>query len=208
MTSKKVNKKLQNDHEKMRQSLKRIKRNGSFFNATEMMTQAKKQIQKIILIGGTCFMLTSPAFGLEIRQDFYNYPLVINTPVEIPIHQTFIIARQPSFYARPESRRPERRSFSVVFFDLGSAWLSPEASKKLLMELRECCVACPLYITGYTCSIGIESQNLELSRSRAEVVATMLRRNGYQVASAEGKGMIYGSILESNRKVEIKLAKY
>ena len=59
MTSKKVNRKLQNDHEKMRQSLKQRERNSSFFNATEMMTQAKKQIQKIILIIGVFFMFTS-----------------------------------------------------------------------------------------------------------------------------------------------------
>ena len=144
----------------------------------------------------------SPVWGLEIRQDFYSYPPAINTPVQIPIHQTFIIAWQPSFYPRPESC-----PFPVVYFDLGSSRLSLDASDKLLMDLRECCAACPLYLTGYTCSIGIESQNLKLSRHRAEAVATMLRRNGYKVASAEGKGMIYGSTPESNRRVEIKLTK-
>jgi outer membrane protein OmpA-like peptidoglycan-associated protein len=95
----------------------------------------------------------------------------------------------------------------VVYFDLGSARLSPDAGNKLLMDLRKCCVACPLYLTGYTCSIGIENQNLKLSRNRAEAVASMLRRNGYKVASAEGKGVIYGSTQENKRKVEIKLTK-
>lgn len=190
----------------MRQKHELIKRNSSFFNATEMMTEAKKQAQKIILIIGAFFMFTSsvcnPVWGLEIRQDLYSYSPVINTPVQIPIHQTFVIERQPSFYARPESR-----PFPVVYFDLGSTWLSPDASSKLLMGLRECCAACPLYLTGYTCSLGVESQNQKLSRHRAETVAALLRSNGYKVASAEGKGMIYGNNPENNRKVEIKLTK-
>ena len=179
-------------------------RNGSFFNATEMMNQDKKQIQKTLRIAGVFFMLSGsvcrPAWGLEIRQDFFSYPPAINTPVQIPIHQTFIIASLPSFYAEPKSR-----PFPVVYFDLGSASLSPDAGNKLLMDLRDCCAACPLYLTGYTCSIGMENDNLKLSRSRAEAVATMLRRNGFKVASAEGKGMIYSSTPESNRRVEIKL---
>jgi outer membrane protein OmpA-like peptidoglycan-associated protein len=206
MTSKKLNEQLQNDHEKGATKHNQRKRNSSFFNATEMMTQAKKQIRKTILIIGVFFMFSTsvcrPVLGLEIRQDNYSYPPVINTPVQIPIHQTFIIAGQPSFYTRPESH-----PFPVVYFDLGSARLSPDAGNKLLMDLRKCCAACPLYLTGYTCSIGTENQNLKLSRYRAEAVASMLRRNGYKVASAEGKGVIYGSTQESNRKVEIKLTK-
>lgn len=190
----------------MRRSLKQRERNSSFFNATEMMIQDKKQIQKIILIIGVFFIITSsvchPVWGLEIRQDIYSYPPVINTPVQIPFHQTFIIAGQPSFYDRPASR-----PFPVVYFDLGSARLSPDAGNKLLMDLRQCCTSCPLFLTGYTCSIGSENQNLKLSRYRAEAVATMLRSNGYKVAQAEGKGIIYGSIPESNRRVEIKLTK-
>jgi outer membrane protein OmpA-like peptidoglycan-associated protein len=190
----------------MRQKRKLRERNSSFFNATAMMTQAKKNAQKIILIIGAFFMFTSsvcsPVWGLEIRQDLYSFSPVINTPVQIPIHQTFVIERRPSFYARPESR-----PFPVVYFDLGSAWLSPDASSKLLIDLRECCAACPLYLTGYTCSLGVESQNQKLSRHRAETVAALLRSNGYKVASAEGKGRIYGSSPESNRRVEIKLMK-
>lgn len=186
----------------MRQKLKRRKRNGSFFNATEMMTQSKKQTQKFLLSIGIFFMLTSPVFGLEIRQDSYSYSTAPNTSIQIPFHQTFIIARQPSFYARPESR-----PFPVVYFDLGSAWLSPDASNKLLIDLQECCAPCPLYLTGYTCSLGIENKNLKLSRYRAEAVANLLQSNNYKVASVEGKGMIYGSNPESNRKVEITLMK-
>ena len=206
MLSKKVYPKLQNDHEKDATKHNLRERNSSFFNATEMMNQAKKQIQKIILISGVFFMFTgsvwSPVWGLEIRQDFFSYPPAINTPVQIPSHQTFIIASLPSFYADPKSR-----PLPVVYFDLGSASLSPDAGDKLLMDLRDCCATCPLYLTGYTCSIGIESQNLKLSKYRAEAVATMLRRNGFKVASAEGKGMIYRSTPESNRRVEIKLIK-
>jgi outer membrane protein OmpA-like peptidoglycan-associated protein len=206
MTSKKVNEQFQNHHEKGATKHNQRKRNSSFFNATEIMTQAKKQIRKTIRIIGVLFMFSTsvcrPVLGLEIRQDNYSYPPVINTPVQIPIHQTFIITGQPSFYARPESH-----PLPVVYFDLGSSRLSSDAGNKLLMDLRKCCAACPLYLTGYTCSIGIENQNLKLSRYRAEAVASMLRRNGYKVASAEGKGVIYGSTQESNRKVEIKLTK-
>jgi outer membrane protein OmpA-like peptidoglycan-associated protein len=203
---------VQNEHEKGATKHNLRKRNGSFFDATEMMTQARRQIQKNILIIGAFFMVSisvcSPvcrsAWGLEIRQDFFSYPPVINTPVQISIHQTFIIDGRPSFYPEPESR-----PFPVVSFDLGSAGLSPDAGNKLLMDLRECCASCPLYLTGYTCSIGSEKQNLQLSRNRAEAVAVLLRRNGFKVASVkgEGKGMMYGSTPESNRRVEIKPTK-
>jgi hypothetical protein len=190
----------------MRQKHELRERNSSFFNATEMMIQAKKQTQKIFLMISAFLVLTSlvcsPVWGLEIRQDLYSYSPVINTPVQIPIHQTFVIERQTSFYALPESR-----PFPVVYFDLGSSWLSPDASSELLKDLRECCAACPLYLTGYTCSLGVESKNQKLSRQRAESVAALLRGNGYKVASAEGKGMIYGSNPEGNRRVEIKLTK-
>ena len=149
-----------------------------------------------------CNPVCPPAWGLEVRQDYYSYPLVINTPVQIPHHQTFIIDGRPSFYPEPESR-----PFLVVYFDQGSARLSTDAGKQLLMNLRKCCAACPLYLTGYTCSIGSENQNLKLSRNRVEAVAVLLRRNGFKVALAEGKGMIYGSTPESNRRVEIKLTR-
>jgi outer membrane protein OmpA-like peptidoglycan-associated protein len=205
---------VQNEHEKGATKHNLRKRNGSFFDATEMMTQARRQIQKNILIIGAFFMVSisvcSPvcrsAWGLEIRQDFFSYPPAINTPVQISIHQTFIIAGRPSFYSEPEIR-----TLPVVYFDLGSAGLSPDAGNKLLMDLRECCASCPLYLTGYTCSIGSEKQNLQLSRNRAEAVAVLLRRNGFKVASVKGegkgKGMMYGSTPESNRRVEIKPTK-
>ena len=206
MPSEKTHDQLQINPENCATKHKQRERNGSFFNATEMMTQAKKQIQKTLRIVGVFFMFISsvcgPAWGLEIRQDFFSYPPAINTPVQIPSHQTFIIASLPSFYARPESR-----PLPVVYFDLGSARLSPDAGNTLLRDLRECCATCPLYLTGFTCSIGIESQNMKLSRYRAEAVATMLRSNGFMVASAEGKGMIDSSSPESNRRVEIKLTK-
>jgi outer membrane protein OmpA-like peptidoglycan-associated protein len=99
----------------------------------------------------------------------------------------------------------------VVYFDLGSARLSPDAGKQLLMDLRKCCATSPLYLTGYTCSIGSEKQNLKLSKNRAEAVAAMLRRNGFKVASVKGegkgKGMMFGNTPESNRRVEIKPTK-
>ena len=149
-----------------------------------------------------CSPVCRSAWGLEIRQDFFSYPPAINTPIQIPIHQTFIIAGQPSFYPEPESR-----PFPVVYFDLGSARLSQVAGNKLLIDLRKCCPASPLYLTGYTCSIGSENQNQKLSKNRAEAVAAMLRRNGFKVASVKGKGLIYGNTPENNRMVEIKPTK-
>jgi hypothetical protein len=201
---------VQNEHEKGATKHNLRKRNGSFFDATEMMTQARRQIQKNILIIGAFFMVSisvcSPvcrsAWGLEIRQDFFSYPPVINTPVQISIHQTFIIDGRLFFYPEPESR-----PFPVVSFDLCSARLFTDAGKQLLMDLRKCCPASPLYLTGYTCSIGSEKQNLKLSRNRAVAVAAMLRRNGFRVASAKGKGMMFGNTPESNRRVEIKPTK-
>jgi hypothetical protein len=159
---------------------------------------------KIILILGVFFMVTCPAtrsvFGMEIRQDLYGYSSAIYTPARIPLHQTFVIKQQPSFLGRPESH-----PFPEVHFDLGSAWLSLDASSKLLTDMRECCPTCPLYLTGYTCSLGVEGQNQKLSRQRAETVAALLRKNGFKVASVEGKGMLIGDTPE-NRRVDIKLS--
>ncbi|TKB12268.1 OmpA family protein [Desulforhopalus sp. IMCC35007] len=194
-----------------------------------MMIQARKQIPKNILIAGVFFLFISSicspvsgpnyvpisslfcrsAWGLDIRQDFFSYSPAINTSVQIPTHQTFIIAGRRSF--NPEYPEPKSRPFPVVYFDLGSARLSRDAGNKLLMDLRKCCAASPLHLTGYTCSIGSEKQNLQLSRNRAEAVAAMLRRNGFKVASVkgegEGKGLIDGNTPESNRRVEIKPTK-
>jgi len=183
------------------------------------MIEARRQIQKNILIVGAFFMFISSictpvcspicslfcrsAWGLEIRQDFFSYPPAINTPVQIPLHQTFIIVGRSSFFTEPDSR-----PLPVVYFDLGSARLSPDAGNKLLMALRKCCLSTSLYLTGYTCSIGSEHQNLKLSRNRAEAVAALLRRNGFKVASVKGKGMIYGNTPESNRRVDIKPTKH
>jgi outer membrane protein OmpA-like peptidoglycan-associated protein len=166
-----------------------------------MTIRFAKSVSRATLLSGLILTISSPVLGLEIRQDLYNYSPVINTPVQIPIHQTFVIERQPSFYARPKTR-----PFPVVHFDLGSASLSQEASNKLLIDLRECCAACPLYLIGYTCSLGGESQNQKLSSRRAEAVSALLQKNGYKVVSVEGKGMIFGDNPE-NRKVEIRLSR-
>ncbi len=167
------------------------------------MIQEKKQNLKISLILVVFFMITCPAtrsvFGMEIRQDLYSYSPAIYTPARIPLHQTFVIKQQPSFLGRPESH-----PFPEVHFDIGSAWLSPDAGSKLLADMRECCPTCPLYLTGYTCSLGVESRNQKLSRQRAETVATLLRKNSYTVVSVEGKGMLVGDSPE-NRRVEIRL---
>ncbi len=144
-------------------------------------------------------MLTGQAQGMEIRQDQYGYSLSIYTPARIPLHQTFVIKQQPSFHGRQESH-----PFPEVHFDLSSAWLSPDARSKLLTDMRECCTTCPLYLTGYTCSVGEESRNQKLSRKRAETVAALLRKNGYTVVSVEGRGMLVGDTPE-NRRVEIRL---
>jgi len=157
---------------------------------------------KIITIAGMFLMFATQSWGLEIRQDLYSYTSTLNTTVHIPAHQTFVIERQPSF-----SPRPECRPFPVVYFDLGSAWLSPDAGSKLMMDLGECCASCPLYLIGYTCSLGLENQNQKLSMHRAEAVASLLRKNGYKVASIEGKGMLDGNNYDGNRRVEIQLTK-
>ncbi|MBV5328080.1 MAG: hypothetical protein JZU65_10645, partial [Chlorobium sp.] len=87
---------------------------------------------KIITIASMFLMFATQSWGVEIRQYLYSYTSTLNTPVQIPIHQTFVIERHPSFYPRPECR-----PFPVVYFDLGSAWLSPDAGSKLMMDLGE-----------------------------------------------------------------------
>jgi hypothetical protein len=177
---------------------------------------------KVILISGLSLMVLAPACSPSIapvlepepevalgqpfvidgvRQDEYSYSHPEKKPVVIPQHDTFVMKAQPSFLGRPEGH-----PFPVAYFDLGSASLSYEASNKLLRDLQECCLSCPLYLSGYTCSLGKESHNKKLSKQRAEAVAVLLRKNGYKVVSVKGKGVVYGSNPESHRKVEIRLS--
>jgi outer membrane protein OmpA-like peptidoglycan-associated protein len=188
-----------------------------------MTIRFPQNVSKAILISGLSLMVLTPAcspsvapvlepepevapsvpFVIDgVRQDEYSYSHPEKKPVVIPQHDTFVMKAQPSFLGRPEGH-----PFPVAFFDLGSSSLTYEASNKLLRDLQECCLSCPLYLTGYTCSLGKEGQNQKLSRQRAEAVAALLRKNGYKVVSVEGKGMVYGSNPASHRKVEIRLSR-
>lgn len=153
---------------------------------------------KILTIAGTFLLLTNNAWGMEIRQELYGYPLSLTRPVQLPIYQHFIISNDASFRARPESR-----PFPEVYFGFDSAWVSPDETYKLLTSLQECGFSGPLQIAGYTCALGMEMQNQTLSQRRADAVAFLLRKSGYKIFSAEGKGKLYGRNQERNRKVQI-----
>lgn len=68
----------------------------------------------------------------------------------------------------------------------------------------------PLVITGYTCVLGSDQYNHNLSRQRANQVATLLQKHGFTVSSVQGKGS-QNPISQKrdefsmNRRVEIEI---
>jgi hypothetical protein len=83
--SKKAHLQLQNDPEKGATKHKQRKRNGSFFDATEMMTQARRQIEKNILFVGV-FSFSSVRFVAGMLAGFVGRSVGIDGICRFPCH--------------------------------------------------------------------------------------------------------------------------
>lgn len=90
---------------------------------------------------------------------------------------------------------------SIVQFDFNQSGMrAKEISKVDAWPLST-----PVTVTGYTCDLGHEQNNMALSFRRAQTVAKLLVRRGVQVKLVEGKGECCSISDEKslNRRVEI-----
>lgn len=118
---------------------------------------------------------------------------------------------------RPVAQPPRRvegcDEANIVFFDFDSAALTGEAGQTLATvadNVRNCSWQ-SLAVVGHADQSGSDDYNLQLSRERAEAVATALRARGVTIGlttSAQGESnprvpMPDGSRNPQNRRVEI-----
>lgn len=111
----------------------------------------------------------------------------------------------------PASAEPNRPCLlSVVHFKLGSAKLSQAGIDQITTAIKKCDIAATtqLRVVGYTCDLGSDSLNAELSQARAEAVAHLLRGRGYTVIESVGsleRLFSEPAIRRLNRRVEIQI---
>ena len=136
---------------------------------------------------------------LEIRQAKYRFSMGLTQDV---VARTFVIAA----HQRPGS------VLAVGYFPLGQSVLSPEGEHSVLNGLatRKIIRQTPLAVIGYTCPLGSEQLNRNLSLERAGGVADLLRAHGFKVEKVEGKGeqnpvTLVPTQFFRNRRAEIRL---
>jgi len=157
-----------------------------------------------------------------IRQELFTWTMEMAQAVP---DDTFIITRllkkhglqgvqedqeNPNPVKPVTGKKQANTDLIVAHFQLGSSVLTLAEKKSILEALSRGKIdrKTPLVITGYTCRLGADIHNQTLSRQRAETVARVLRTNGFQVATVQGKGSLDPitndpSQLYRNRRVEI-----
>ena len=155
----------------------------------------------IVAITGAVIVPLTCAATWEIKQKKYVFPLPVTRPAAM---ETFIITRHLT--ARSTCQIPE------IHFRIGIAKIAAQEEGLLLAGLDQCDVTqnTPLTITGYTCELGSDQYNKELSRQRARQVATLLQLHGFTVSLVQGKGSQNPisrkrDELSMNRRVEIEI---
>lgn len=100
-----------------------------------------------------------------------------------------------------------------VFFPFASSVLKKDQKDKLLEEVKKFSEASDISgikaeVRGYACPIGKRRYNLKLSKRRAEVVAGFLKKQGVEVESVKGLGVLRESeVFCLDRKAEVILKK-
>lgn len=162
---------------------------------------------RIIVLAGVLLLPTLPE-AMEIRQEIYGFQMSVTRDVSC---ETFVIVDLPSFKIFPRASC----CLPVAYFELGSSILPLTAAGQILSGLKRCRITQkdPLAITGHTCEFGPEQLNQALSQQRAEAVAALLLKNGFNVARVLGKGSQETISNEPgefsvNRRVEIDLQHY
>lgn len=98
----------------------------------------------------------------------------------------------------------------VVNFKWASLWVSPRTARELVSSLKNC-GANKVVVTGFTCDLGSKVVNDRMAIGRAEEVARILRKAGFEViaVSGAGKSDYVGSNPDhrnENRRVVVTLA--
>jgi OOP family OmpA-OmpF porin len=147
----------------------------------------------------------SGAKDIKIRQEPYTFLMAMARDVNT---DTFVISEHPQY----GNNYVFNCLLTLVYFELGSARLSPLASKKLLADIQRCkdMQLTPLRIIGHTCKLGPEKFNQTLSLQRARTVARFLRNNGLKIRTVQGKGSVQPISNDPwefnlNRRVEITI---
>ena len=93
----------------------------------------------------------------------------------------------------------------TVLFKFDSDRINPAEAKKLDSLLAAVPAGAGLTVTGYTCAVGPEEHNKDLSRRRAEKVARYLSGKGAKILSVTGEGECcpVSEDKKLNRRVEI-----
>ena len=137
---------------------------------------------------------------LEIRQAKYRFGMGVTQDV---VARTFVIA----------AHLRAGTLLAVGYFSLGQSILSPEEEHSVLNGLatRKIIRQTPLAVIGYTCPLGPDRLNRNLSLERAGVVADLLRAHGFKVEKVEGKGTqnpvtLVPAQFYKTRRAEIRLS--
>jgi outer membrane protein OmpA-like peptidoglycan-associated protein len=136
---------------------------------------------------------------LEIRQAKYRFNMGL---VQDVVARTFVITE----------RQKAGTVLAVAYFPLGQSVLSPEEEHSVLNDLatQKITRQTPLVIIGYTCPLGPDRLNRNLSLERAKAVAGILRSQGYLLKKIQGKGeqnpvTLVPAQFFRNRRAEIRL---
>lgn len=75
----------------------------------------------------------------------------------------------------------------TVTFQRASVWIHPKTARQLVAALSSC-GAKQVVVTGYTCDLGNRTVNERMALGRAEEVAKILRKAGFEVVEVNGRG--------------------
>lgn len=153
---------------------------------------------------GDTFVVCSecPDSKLSILPAVAKLAVRMSTPMAIqpPDTQPDVVA------AAPRKEQPEIKGLlGTVHFQFNSFSLSQYEQRKLEKLSREIPAGNAVDVTGYTCTIGTDDYNKNLSFRRAEAVATALKAKGVNIGTIEGRGKCCpaSQSKQQNRRVEI-----
>lgn len=142
---------------------------------------------------------------MEIRQQDFTFDMAITQNAK---SETFIITEGSTSI----TKLSESCQMLMIYFQKESSSLSPEAAQEIIAKIRKNGVLpnTPLMITGYTCKLGTDKLNQDLSQKRAKTVAEILQGHGYPTIKVQGKGAQnpithVPQEFYKNRRVEIEI---
>jgi len=159
---------------------------------------------QIIISALTALLLTpTKSEAVVVRQELYRFQMTMTQDVT---NKTFLICDQHQLQEKPATGF----RLNFVHFELGSAVLSAVRAETMLSDLKLHGITSkmPLAVIGYTCMLGPDQFNQQLSLRRADAVADFLRDHGFVVANVQGQGATHPityNLLEfyKNRRVQI-----